>query len=147
MTPSLPALSLSVLVMSALLVPVKALGEDPDAADAAPVQSSERPRTHVVRGSLDPASIRERIRQHDPTFQACYQDGRRSNPSLAGTVKFRFVIAPTGKVASIEVAHATLKSDPVVDCLAAELMRLQFGKPEGGGRVVVGYRFRFSPEG
>ncbi|MCA9671557.1 MAG: AgmX/PglI C-terminal domain-containing protein [Myxococcales bacterium] len=93
-----------------------------------------------VRGSLSKPVIRRIVRRHLNIIRYCYQRQLMRNPTLQGSVWLRFVIAPSGRVASARVeARSTLKDLRVRSCIARSARRWLFPRPAGGGIVVVNY--------
>jgi hypothetical protein len=101
----------------------------------------------IIRGSLDREIIRRVIRRHKKEIKYCYEKELTKNPKLHGKVKVKFVIAPTGAVASASIAESTMRNRAVESCIVGKVLRFIFPKPEGGGIVEVGYPFVFSAAG
>ena len=101
------------------------------------------PGTPMVRGALDKNIIRRVIRRHRNAQRACYEQALAKDPTLAGTVRIKFVIDPNGAVTTAEVVDDTLADDAVGKCVAENAKRWVFPAPKGGGVVVVTYPFRF----
>ena len=71
----------------------------------------------------------------------CYEQGLQARPDLEGRVVTRFLIGPTGAVASATVQSSDLGDGRVESCIANAVRRWTFPQPEGGGIVRVSYPF------
>jgi len=97
----------------------------------------------TVRGSLSRDVIQRVIRRHTSAVRYCYERVLARDPTLAGTVTLRIVIAPTGVVSEAAVQQSSLGSDTVEACLTRQARRWRFPAPNGGGIVIVNYPFVF----
>lgn len=97
-----------------------------------------RPAEAEVFGTLDRAELAETIKGAMPSVRAC-----RVDSSLTGRVTVRFSVSPDGRVASSGVESSTLRDPKVGACVAAEIGKLTFPKPSGGGGVMVTFPFDF----
>jgi hypothetical protein len=97
-----------------------------------------------AQGDLDKAIIRRYIKRNLQKITYCYEKTLVNEPGLAGTVKAKFTIEPTGLVSSSTASgvHAD-----VADCVARVIHAIEFPKPKGGGGVHVSYPFVFKPTG
>ena len=78
-------------------------------------------------------------------FNRCYIAGLAKNAKLEGSVLLRFVIDPSGAVASGQSeAASTMPDKEVVACVVQELKTLRFPRPNGGFVTVV-YPLVFKP--
>ncbi len=100
-----------------------------------------RTRKSIVKGGLDKSHIAKVIRQQLPRIKHCYEKQLNTNPNLSGKLSTRFVISPTGTVASVKVLEDTIGSTPVANCISRVIRLLRFDGPKGGGIVVVSYPF------
>ena len=114
----------------------------PSMASAA-VQPVVSPGRTTVRGSLDRSVIQRVMRRNQSAVRRCYERELQRAPNLAGRVTVRFEIAPTGRVASAQVAGDTLGNAGVSECIVREVRRWVFPQPEGGGSVTVSYPLYF----
>jgi TonB family protein len=94
-------------------------------------------------GSIDKALIKGVIEAHRSQIRYCYESALAASPALDGKVVVRFVIVADGKVAEATVKQSTLGHEPVEKCITERLLRWEFPKPKGGGKVVVSYPFIF----
>lgn len=99
----------------------------------------------VLDGGLDQSVVQATIAKYLSQVRACYEDGLRVNPGLAGLVKTRFEISGTGSVANAQVLQSTLGNAGVESCIAARIKTWQFPKPLGGNSVKVSYPFLLRP--
>ena len=99
----------------------------------------------IILGALDRSLIDEVIKRHMNQIKYCYQRELTKNPSLAGKIVIKFVIAKDGTVSKADVKTSTMGSSSVESCITGRFMRFQFPEPKGGGIVIVSYPFLFSP--
>lgn len=99
-----------------------------------------------TRGTLPKAVIDEKLKSAGPGIQACYERGLKSKSDLHGDVNIDFVVAPDGKVARAAASESdtALDDPPTVDCILAEIRKLEFPTPKGG-RVFINYPLRLEP--
>ncbi len=110
-------------------------------AGLAPGLALEREAT--VLGALDKGVIQQVIQRHMNELRYCYQRELTQDPSLAGRVEVKFVVARDGTVSSASVASSTLGNQAVDSCIVGRFLRFRFPEPRGGGIVVVRYPFVF----
>ncbi len=103
----------------------------------------------MVMGSLDKELIRKVIHANRNQIRYCYESQLNRFPKLNGKVAVKFVISPSGTVASSAVAQSTMSpSVPEMEaCVAGRVRTWVFPKPKGGGVVVVTYPFIFKQSG
>lgn len=97
-----------------------------------------------VSGRLPPEVIQRVVRQNFGRFKACYENGLRNNPNLAGRVAVRFVIGHDGDVSNVANGGSDLPDSGVVSCVTRAFYGLSFPHPENG-IVTVTYPIVFSP--
>ncbi|MFO0735607.1 MAG: AgmX/PglI C-terminal domain-containing protein [Labilithrix sp.] len=105
---------------------------------------SMRVASVVVSGRLPPEVIQRIVRLHAGAFQACYLDGQRRDPGLAGRVTVKFVIQRDGTVARAQDGGSEIGDQKVIECMVHAFSGLEFPVPEGGV-VTVTYPFMLSP--
>lgn len=98
-----------------------------------------------VSGRLPPETIQRIIRQNFGRFRACYEKGLLRNPSLAGTVRARFVIGRSGAVESAQDGGSSMPDPAVTACVVRAFSGISFPQPVDG-IVMVTYPIAFSPE-
>lgn len=98
-----------------------------------------------VSGRLPPEVIQRIVRMNFGRFRACYEEGLRRDPDLAGRVSVRFVIARDGLVSNAS-SGGTLGDAAVERCITRSFYSLTFPKPEGG-IITVSYPLVFTPDG
>jgi hypothetical protein len=106
---------------------------------------SMRPSDTTTSGRLPAEVIQRVVRQNFGRFRLCYENGLRNNPSLAGRVSVRFVIARDGSVMSAANGGADLTDPAVVSCVVQSFRGLQFPQIEDGGAATVVYPITFAP--
>jgi hypothetical protein len=82
------------------------------------------------------------VRTRLPALRACYDEARRTAPSLEGTATATFVVAADGSVHDVDVSglgHLYGES-----CLAEVFRTLRFPAPGGGVAFVARYPLRFT---
>jgi hypothetical protein len=116
------------------------------AAEAKPVEPGIAPTGAPTRGKLPKAVIEERLESAGPGIQACFARALAKQPKLRGNLSINFVVAPDGKVAHAEAVDVEdeLTDAPTVDCVLAEVRKLEFPQPSGG-RVFINYPLRLEP--
>jgi hypothetical protein len=99
-----------------------------------------------VSGRLPPEIVQRVVRQNEGRFRACYEDGLRTNPALAGRITVRFAIDRTGAVpVATDDGGSDLPDGEVRRCVISAFTQLSFPAPEVGVVTVV-YPIVFSPE-
>ncbi len=98
----------------------------------------------LISGRLPPETIQRIVRQNFGRFRACYEAGLTRNPSLAGTVRARFVIGRDGAVSNVGDGGSSMPDPAVTSCVIRAFYGLSFPQPEGGIVTVV-YPIAFSP--
>ncbi len=101
----------------------------------------------TVMGSLDKELIRKVIHANRGQIRFCYESQLNRFPKLEGKVAIKFVISPTGSVASSSVASTTVGNPELETCVAGRVRTWMFPKPKGGGVVIVTYPFIFKQSG
>lgn len=93
------------------------------------------------KGTLTKSEISTTIKAAMPKVKYCYEKELAKNPALAGALKVKFAVLPSGLV---ETAMATTAFEENVDsCVLNIINELEFPKPKGDGRVIVVYPFNF----
>lgn len=101
----------------------------------------------TVIGSLDKELIRKVIHANRGQIRYCYESQLNRFPKLEGKVAVKFVISPSGSVASSSVASSTVGNPEMETCVAGRVRTWIFPKPKGGGVVIVTYPFIFKQSG
>jgi hypothetical protein len=82
-----------------------------------PVQNADA----VIRGQLHPRAT------------ACYNNGLKTDPTMAGRIVITIVVGPSGEVQSASVAQNSGLSPGVAACIAGGARNLRFPPIPGGG--------------
>lgn len=98
-----------------------------------------------LEGGLDKAVIQATIAKYLSQVRACYEQGLRKNPALAGQVTMGFEIGGSGRLNFSKVAKSSLGDAQVGSCIAERMMTWEFPKPVGGVNVKVNYPFLLRP--
>jgi len=97
----------------------------------------------TVKGRLPPEVIQRIVRMNFGRFRLCYENGLKTDPTLAGRVSISFTINADGSVADI-VPSGDIPDQSVIQCVGRSFGGLSFPQPEGGVVKVV-YPISFSP--
>jgi pimeloyl-ACP methyl ester carboxylesterase len=107
------------------------------------------PRTTESAAGRVPVSDAERVirEQIHPAAKRCFQEGLRTDRTMAGRIVIFIHIAPAGEVDSSTVATNTGMSAAVADCVADAARRARFEGPGGTGSwISIPFNFeRLSP--
>lgn len=112
---------------------------------AGPTVTLRQGATQVV-GRLPPEVIQRVVRMNFGRMRLCYETALRANPKLAGRASVRFVIGPTGAVASAAPGPTDFAPAALQACLASAFQKMSFPRPEGGGSVTVIYPVHFATD-
>jgi hypothetical protein len=76
---------------------------------------------------------------------ACYTTALEGNRRLRGLLVVEMIAAPsTGQFSNIAIVHDELRSQPIRECVVAELGKLRLAKPKKSA-VKIKYPLRFAP--
>ncbi|MEL6344285.1 MAG: AgmX/PglI C-terminal domain-containing protein [Myxococcota bacterium] len=101
----------------------------------------------IILGAMDRSRIDAVVSRHMNQIRYCYQRELTKNPTLAGKIVVKFVIARDGSVSQASTRSSTMGSPAVEGCINGRFMRFHFPSPVGDGVVIVSYPFLFSPDG
>lgn len=93
-----------------------------------------------VRGFLSKEQIDRVVRANQAAIKYCFEAEMQHQPKLEGAVHMNWRIDLQGKVSSVRVAKSTLGNARVEGCMARQIKRWTFPKPDGG-EVDVTYPF------
>jgi len=88
--------------------------------------------------------VRRIVRQNFGRFRLCYENGLRTDPTLAGSIRMRFVIESDGAVGTVSDAGSLMSDAGVVACVQRVFGGLAFPEPAGGSMAVT-YALSFAP--
>jgi len=94
--------------------------------------------------ALPPEVIRRIVRQNFGRFRLCYENGLRTDPTLAGSVRTRFVIESDGAAGTVSDAGSVMSDAGVVACVQRAFGSLAFPQPAGGVSMTVTYSLSFT---
>jgi hypothetical protein len=94
--------------------------------------------------ALPPEVVRRIVRQNFGRFRLCYENGLRTDPTLAGSVRTRFVIEADGAVGTVSDAGSLMSDAGVVACVQRAFGGLAFPVPTGGVPMAVTYSLSFT---
>lgn len=92
----------------------------------------------TTTGSLSAAAIRSVVRAHMPKVRRCYQAALVTDPTLAGDLKVRFTIDPTGTPDAVRITDGTITDKALRSCVVGVFSAMSFPPPTGGS-VTVSY--------
>lgn len=98
----------------------------------------------VILGALSRSRIEEVIWRELPEIRLCYTAERAKDPTLAGSMIEKFVIARDGHVSSATTKSSTMSNAELESCVSRRFLQLRFPEPEGGGIVIVSYPLDFA---
>lgn len=81
---------------------------------------------------LPAAVVRRILRANFPRLRACYVQGLKKNPALAGTFEVKYEIGVHGEVAGVAPGKGTLADPSVQGCMVGVIKTLTFPDPDGG---------------
>jgi hypothetical protein len=119
--------------------------EDSEGAPPAVLGATGLGCAPAISGRLPPEAVRRIVQQNHGRFRLCYENGLAKDPSLAGRVRVKFVIARDGSVSTSADAGSSLGDPDVVACVVRAFGNLSFPEPSGGIVTVV-YPLIMSPE-
>jgi hypothetical protein len=93
-----------------------------------------------VSGFLSKEQIDRVVRANQAAIKYCFEVEMQRQPSLQGAVHMSWRIDREGRVASVRVAKSTLGNARVEGCMARQIKRWAFPRPDGG-EVDVTYPF------
>ena len=97
-----------------------------------------------VRGRLPPEQIKAVVLENIAAFRDCYENARRTNPTLQGKVTVKFEIDPDGIVRRSADVRSDLPDASVVECVVVAYRTLRFPAPSSGV-VTVYFPLIFNP--
>ena len=88
-------------------------------------------------GTLDKDAIRKVVRAHLDEVRACYNEGLKRDPELAGRIVLGFVISAAGAVSQATIAESTVPDTQVGACVVSAAQTWVFPAPQGGSMSVT----------
>jgi hypothetical protein len=93
-----------------------------------------------VHGFLSKEQIDRVVRANQAAIKYCFEAEMQHQPKLEGAVHMNWRIDLSGQVTVVKVAKSTLGNARVEGCMARQIKRWTFPKPDGG-EVEVTYPF------
>ena len=93
--------------------------------------------------SRSQASIKRQIDMEATRLKRVYETWLKRDPSLAGQLKIKFTILPSGEVINVSVVNSTTNNSEFDDAIVRYVKRWTFPSVEGSGQVEVVYPFVF----
>lgn len=129
--------------------PDEATAADDDFAQGAPDPGEEDTMEEPAEEEapvLTQSSFEQAINDHMQDVADCYADAQSKNKKLAGTMNARFVIAPDGKVESVEALDgSTLKDDGMTACIQEKAQAWQLDPTPSGESMPMEFPFTLAP--
>lgn len=95
------------------------------------------------RGPDDPATpLRKLLEARRGELQACYDEALARTPKLAGSLKLRFLLSPSGRAYGVTLTGATIPDSGLQDCAVKAVSEIEFPPPLDGFMDVT-YPFDF----
>lgn len=94
----------------------------------------------AVKGFLSKEQIDRVVRANQAAIKYCFEAEMQHQPKLEGAVHMNWRIDLSGQVTVVRVAKSTLGNSRVEGCMARQIKRWVFPKPDGG-EVEVTYPF------
>lgn len=95
----------------------------------------------IGTGKLDAGAISKVIRRRQSAISRCYEREIKKNPSASGKVVVTFTIGTAGRVTKSAATNDSVGGG-VGNCVANEIQRMRFPRPDGG-EVIVNKTFVF----
>lgn len=95
----------------------------------------------VGSGTLDANAISSVIKRRQTALQRCYERQIKKDPTASGKVVVAFTIGTAGRVTTSKAVGDSVGGG-VGDCVAGEIQRMRFPRPQGG-EVMVNKTFVF----
>lgn len=96
------------------------------------------------RGALDKQIVHGYIVNWMPQIMHCHALAMGRRPGLAGTVRVRWVIVPTGQTTDVSVVESTVGDQIMEECMVGKISTWVFPSVKGGAPVIVTYPFTFT---
>lgn len=79
--------------------------------------------------------------------RACFDEARKGEPKMEGSVTFQWVIDPTGAVTQVAMdpTRSTLRNEKMDKCIISVLEKLHFAASPKGLETKTSYPFNFNP--
>jgi hypothetical protein len=90
-----------------------------------------------VHGFLSKEQIDRVVRANQAAIKYCFEAEMQHSPKLEGAVHMNWRIDLQGKVAMVKIAKSTLNNARVEGCMARQIKRWVFPKPDGGEVDVI----------
>lgn len=89
------------------------------------------------------SAIQSIVSRESQRLKRLYEEWLKRDPSLSGRLTIKFVILPSGSVASVSVVKSTTNNTDFDEMVLRYIKRWQFPSVEGAGPVEVVYPFVF----
>jgi TonB family protein len=96
--------------------------------------------------SRSQTSIKQQIDLEANRLKRVYENWLKRDPSLAGQLKIKFTILPSGEVANVSIVNSSTNNSEFDENIVRYVKRWMFPAVEGGGPVEVIYPFVFESQ-
>lgn len=103
-------------------------------AKADPAPATKFAAASILKGSLNPFSIRRTVQDKVPQFKKCY---KKDEGFFSGEINLAFTIGASGHVSGAGLEKASSLPAEVKKCVIGVLKATTFSRPAGGGFVQV----------
>ncbi len=98
---------------------------------------------YIGCGTLPRFSIRKVMEAHKEPFSLCLRHAK--NTPGEKRFKFHWTVKPDGTVHDVKAKTASKGEEAMQQCISAEILKLKFPKPMGGGVVELNWPFIYAP--
>jgi hypothetical protein len=95
----------------------------------------------TLEGGLDRSVVQATIAKYLSQVRACYEQGLKRNPGLAGQVTMAFEVGGAGNLNFAHVDKSSLGDGLVEECISKRMLDWKFPQPRGGVNVKISYPF------
>jgi hypothetical protein len=115
-------------------------------------EAGDEPEGDGLQVSLDHGFISQEAAQDAvmlrwPQLRRCQSAGGAASAFASGAVTLRFMVAPGGQTAAVQVSDSRLGNHEIEECLLAVGRTVTFPRPQGGAEATVDYTMEFQSTG
>lgn len=96
----------------------------------------------ILRGSIDPKTLRRAVRKRRFQLQICYENALRKNFRLKGQMEWEWVLDTRGKVSGLALVNSDIKDRQMIRCIKSRIAKWQLPKARNG-KVKIRFPFTF----
>lgn len=130
------------LVWSVLALASACSGTPKDTTAAGGGDGDDQPSCEPGRCLED---ISRAVAEQKPAARACYEEGRKQNPTIAGLLVINFTIDPEGAVTETSqgMQDNQITDQGVIDCVSGVISKVRFAKSTKGKTTRAYHRFEW----